>query len=66
MGSGFLADTFSEALGEKDWALAREGGWVRGTGSNGSGSMLREMLEKVELQRRQDGREAFPCTIHHA
>ena len=52
----FLVDTyFSELRGD---------GWVRGKGSNGSSSTFGEGLEKVELQRNQDGRDSFPGMTH--
>ena len=50
--------------GGKDWTLAGEGGWVRGKASNGSNIMFGLGLEKVEPQRKQDGRQSFPGTIH--
>ena len=56
-----MVDVSSGVLRGKDWALAGGGGWVRGEGINDSDrSTLVEGLEKVELQRKQDGKEAFP------
>ena len=62
--SGSLVDTSLEVLGGENWALAGGDGWVRGKGSNGSSTMLREGLEKVELQRKQDGKESSPRMTH--
>ena len=64
--SGFLVDTSSDLLGGKDWALVGGGGWVKGKGSDGRSSTLGEGLKKVVLQRKQDGREAFPGTTHNS
>ena len=50
---------FRRTEGGKDWAL--EG---RVAVSIGSKCKLEEELEKVELQRSQNGREFFSCTIH--
>ncbi|CAN0452745.1 unnamed protein product, partial [Laminaria digitata] len=63
--SGFLVDTSSEVLGGENWALAVGALRVKGKESNGSSSsMFGEGLEKVELQREQGGREAFPGIDH--
>ena len=59
MDSGFLVDTSSDVHEGKDYALAGRGGWVRGKGSSGSSSTLREGLEKVELRRKQRRQGVF-------
>ena len=64
MDSGCLVDTSLEVLGGEDCTLAGGGDRTRGKESNGSSSTLGEGLEKVELQRKQDGRESFPGMIH--
>ena len=64
MHRGFLVDTYSEVLGRQGWALAGGGGWARGKGSNGSSCTLWEGVEMLELQRKQDGRGAFPGMSH--